>query len=64
MIDFLFFYISGPQCQNCAEGFFGDPLNGGSCSPCQCNNHATNCDDISGKCYCDTKGIIGMYCDR
>ncbi|XP_071792859.1 attractin-like isoform X3 [Asterias amurensis] len=55
---------TGPQCQTCAEGFFGDPLNGGSCSPCQCNNHATNCDDISGKCYCDTKGIIGMYCDR
>ncbi|XP_022110454.1 attractin-like protein 1 isoform X2 [Acanthaster planci] len=54
---------TGPQCETCAEGYYGNALNGGSCTPCQCNNHGTRCDSSSGRCQCNTKGVIGPTCD-
>ncbi|XP_038070989.1 attractin-like isoform X2 [Patiria miniata] len=54
---------TGPECEICAEGYFGDALNGGSCTPCECNNHGTLCDNYGGRCYCNTKGVTGPTCD-
>ncbi|KAG1676691.1 Attractin-like protein 1 [Nymphon striatum] len=54
----------GPQCENCLGGYFGNPINGGKCNPCECNNHADLCHRSTGKCYCTTKGISGHRCDR
>ncbi|XP_037091277.1 attractin-like protein 1 [Pollicipes pollicipes] len=54
----------GDHCHICQPGFFGDPVNGGKCQPCDCNNHGTDCHSETGKCYCNTKGIIGDHCER
>lgn len=55
---------AGRHCHICQPGFFGDPVNGGKCQPCDCNNHGTDCHPETGKCYCNTKGIVGDRCDR
>ncbi|CAI4220858.1 unnamed protein product, partial [Auanema sp. JU1783] len=54
----------GKHCEVCAHGFFGDPRNGGSCQPCQCNGQADDCDQRSGLCYCRTKGVVGKHCEK
>lgn len=45
-------------------GYHGNPVNGGKCTPCNCNNRADDCNRESGKCYCTTKGIIGDQCEK
>lgn len=45
-------------------GFHGNPVNGGKCTMCNCNNRADDCNRDSGKCYCTTKGIIGDQCEK
>ena len=55
---------TGEQCQRCADGFFGNPLNGGNCTECQCGEKADNCDFTTGSCFCSTKGEIGMTCEE
>ncbi|RWS07892.1 attractin-like protein, partial [Dinothrombium tinctorium] len=54
----------GNQCQYCKAGYYGNPINGGNCTACSCNNHSVSCDRHNGKCYCSTKGIVGHHCDR
>uniref|UniRef100_A0A8C4R8L7 Attractin-like 1a n=1 Tax=Eptatretus burgeri TaxID=7764 RepID=A0A8C4R8L7_EPTBU len=54
----------GHNCEMCMAGFFGDPVNGGSCQACKCNNHATECNPQTGTCYCTTKGIKGNHCQE
>ncbi|XP_073729243.1 attractin-like protein 1 isoform X1 [Misgurnus anguillicaudatus] len=53
---------TGPQCQTCLPGYYGDASNGGKCQACRCNNHANVCHSSSGKCYCTTKGVKGDQC--
>ncbi|CAG12613.1 unnamed protein product, partial [Tetraodon nigroviridis] len=53
---------TGPNCQSCMRGYFGDPTNGGKCQACKCNGHANVCNVVNGKCYCTTKGIKGEQC--
>ncbi|XP_072559893.1 attractin-like protein 1 [Paramormyrops kingsleyae] len=53
---------TGPQCQTCMPGYYGDPTNGGKCQACKCNGHANVCQVLTGKCYCTTKGIKGDQC--
>ncbi|KPP68547.1 hypothetical protein Z043_112770 [Scleropages formosus] len=53
---------TGPQCQTCMPGYYGDPTNGGKCQACKCNSHANVCHVQTGKCYCTTKGIKGDQC--
>ena len=57
-------HTTGDHCQQCAEGFFGHPVNGGKCKPCECNGQGTTCDHRSGNCFCTTKGITGDHCEK
>jgi len=57
-------HTEGIHCDRCRPGFYGDPVNGGKCRRCECNGNALKCNKETGKCYCDTKGIIGHNCDR
>ncbi|XP_045475580.1 attractin-like protein 1 isoform X2 [Harmonia axyridis] len=55
---------SGDHCEHCMKGYWGNPINGGKCMPCECNNHATHCHPDTGKCYCTIKGLNGEHCDN
>jgi len=57
-------HTEGENCERCADGYFGDPRNGGNCTECQCNDQAYSCDNENGDCYCTTKGVIGAHCDK
>ncbi|XP_067125746.1 attractin-like protein 1 [Centruroides vittatus] len=54
----------GPYCQHCIAGYYGNPVNGGNCTPCFCNNHSHLCEQKTGKCHCNTKGMTGNHCER
>ncbi|XP_063432339.1 attractin-like protein 1 isoform X2 [Mytilus trossulus] len=54
----------GDNCEHCKEGFYGDPVNGGICRRCDCNEQADSCDRVTGKCNCRTRGVIGDKCDK
>uniref|UniRef100_A0A1B6D320 CUB domain-containing protein n=1 Tax=Clastoptera arizonana TaxID=38151 RepID=A0A1B6D320_9HEMI len=54
----------GLHCEHCRAGYYGNPVNGGKCDPCECNDHGTLCDPETGKCFCTTKGIVGDHCER
>ncbi|XP_037698911.1 laminin subunit alpha-2 isoform X2 [Choloepus didactylus] len=60
---------TGPRCERCAEGYFGQPSEpGGSCQPCQCNNNLDfsipgSCDSLSGSCLICKPGTTGRYCE-
>ncbi|XP_008566936.1 PREDICTED: laminin subunit alpha-2 [Galeopterus variegatus] len=60
---------TGPRCERCAEGYFGQPsVPGGSCQPCQCNDNldfsiSGSCDSLSGSCLICKPGTTGRYCE-
>ncbi|KAG5670601.1 hypothetical protein PVAND_000851 [Polypedilum vanderplanki] len=45
--------------KSCEPGFWGTP-----CKKCECGDKASACDFNTGKCYCNTKGLIGEKCDQ
>ena len=65
---------TGPNCEQCIEGFFGDPTNeldeestGDECQPCECplaeNNFAVSCGDGGAdKCVCKPN-YVGDRCE-
>ncbi|MCP9266339.1 Kelch domain-containing protein family protein [Dirofilaria immitis] len=55
---------TGEHCQFCADGFYGDPRNGGRCEECFCNGQAKMCNRETGDCYCTTKGVTGKNCSK
>ena len=61
---------TGPACEICSGGFYGNPLLGETCLPCQCpdsqHNHAATCSlDARGQFMCQCKvGYTGPRCDR
>ena len=54
----------GDHCEKCAKGYFGSPVNGGTCDGCECNGQAEECHHKTGRCHCTTKGIIGEKCQK
>ncbi|XP_013000023.2 laminin subunit alpha-5 isoform X2 [Cavia porcellus] len=57
-------HTTGPRCESCAPGFFGNALLPGNCTPCDCSPCGTEaCDPQSGRCLCKA-GVTGHRCDR
>ncbi|XP_058990727.1 laminin subunit alpha-5 isoform X1 [Mustela lutreola] len=57
-------HTTGPRCESCAPGFFGNALVPGNCSRCDCSTCGTEtCDPHSGYCVCKA-GVTGPRCDR
>lgn len=60
---------TGPRCERCAEGYFGQPsIPGGSCQPCLCNDNLDfsipgSCDSLSGSCLICKPGTTGRFCE-
>lgn len=60
---------TGLSCESCSLGFtrFGSVLSPGAllgtCSPCQCNQHADNCHEITGVCIGCEDNTIGQFCE-
>ncbi|XP_054841846.1 laminin subunit alpha-3 [Eublepharis macularius] len=53
---------AGPQCDQCAAGYYSYP----SCLPCQCiasGSYHDTCNSATGQCEC-RPGITGQQCDR
>nr|DBA26649.1 TPA: hypothetical protein GDO54_010888 [Pyxicephalus adspersus] len=61
---------TGPRCERCADGYFGQPsVPGGSCKPCPCNKNLDLsapgcCDRETGACMICKPGVTGEYCDK
>ncbi|XP_025093871.1 attractin-like isoform X2 [Pomacea canaliculata] len=58
------FPTTGQYCESCQNFYYGNPMNGGNCSECQCNGQADSCNPEDGECYCRTRGVTGRYCDK
>lgn len=65
-------FVSGPRCDVCQEGFYGDPAGGAGvrrpCRPCRCNGHidtsvAGSCDRSSGECLKCVNNTRGRSCE-
>ncbi|XP_023333793.1 laminin subunit beta-2-like [Eurytemora carolleeae] len=61
---------AGALCDICAAGFYGDPVHGEPCTPCQCpssdRNFALTCSTAASgafSCQCQ-EGYTGPSCDR
>jgi laminin alpha 1/2 len=58
---------TGPTCERCAYGYYGDPEKAdGKCHPCDCNpfgSETDQCDGRSGQCYC-VAGVTGRDCGQ
>ncbi|KAM9317105.1 laminin subunit alpha-2 [Gastrophryne carolinensis] len=61
---------TGPRCERCADGYFGQPsVPGGSCQRCPCNDNLdlsapSCCDSETGACLICKPGVTGEYCDK
>ncbi|XP_074203650.1 laminin subunit alpha-5 isoform X2 [Camelus bactrianus] len=57
-------HTTGPRCESCAPGFYGNALLPGNCTRCDCSPCGTEaCDPHSGHCLCKA-GVTGLRCDR
>ncbi|KAM5246653.1 laminin subunit alpha-5 [Ctenodactylus gundi] len=57
-------HTTGPHCESCAPGFYGNALLPGNCTRCDCSPCGTEaCDPQSGHCWCKA-GVTGQRCDR
>ncbi|KAL3219558.1 hypothetical protein MRX96_030316 [Rhipicephalus microplus] len=55
---------SGPACELCAPGFYGDAIMGKNCRKCSCDTCGMHsCDAAAGTCNCHDN-VIGEYCDQ
>ncbi|XP_033738423.1 laminin subunit alpha-2-like isoform X2 [Pecten maximus] len=61
---------TGPHCERCAPGFYGDPTQpGGYCQPCSCNGNIDtsnygSCDPNTGACLRCRDNTEGERCER
>ncbi|XP_051161958.1 laminin subunit gamma-1 [Leptopilina boulardi] len=60
---------TGPRCETCSDGFFGNPEKGQACRPCECNNNidlnaVRNCNHESGECLKCVNNTAGFHCDE
>ncbi|GFO00125.1 multiple epidermal growth factor domains 8-like protein, partial [Plakobranchus ocellatus] len=60
-------HTSGPKCDKCAPGSWGNASSSEGCKPCECNGHADAslgyCNSKTGDCFCkDNTG--GIHCEQ
>ncbi|XP_064107459.1 laminin subunit alpha lam-3-like isoform X1 [Macrobrachium nipponense] len=61
---------SGPKCERCADGYFGNPLVPGNyCQPCECNGNVDFrerdvCDRSTGQCLKCIGNTAGWNCEK
>ncbi|XP_050712288.1 laminin subunit alpha-1-like isoform X2 [Eriocheir sinensis] len=61
---------TGPKCERCADGYFGNPFKPGNyCQPCECNGNLDlrepgTCDSQTGQCLKCTGNTAGWHCER
>uniref|UniRef100_A0A8C1YKN0 Laminin subunit alpha 2 n=1 Tax=Cyprinus carpio TaxID=7962 RepID=A0A8C1YKN0_CYPCA len=56
----------GPDCERCADGFFGDALIAKNCRACQCHSNGSLselCHQETGQCQC-RQHVVGRQCDE
>ncbi|XP_034550802.1 laminin subunit alpha-5 [Notolabrus celidotus] len=55
---------TGPHCDICAAGYYGDAINAKNCTKCSCSPCGSeSCDPHTGQCLCKP-GVTGPLCDR
>nr|XP_046228315.1 laminin subunit alpha-2 isoform X2 [Scatophagus argus] len=60
---------TGPRCDRCSNGYYGQPtVPGSSCQPCDCHGNLDlsipgSCDPITGQCLHCRRGYGGARCD-
>jgi hypothetical protein len=54
----------GEYCSVCKKGYYGNAKNNGKCNLCECGSQAEFCDQKTGRCFCNTKGVVGSKCDQ
>ena len=60
---------SGPRCNECADGYFGNPIRGIQCQRCQCSGNIDitlpgNCNTTSGECLQCLNNTTGFSCEN
>uniref|UniRef100_A0A8C4I4G9 Basement membrane-specific heparan sulfate proteoglycan core protein n=1 Tax=Dicentrarchus labrax TaxID=13489 RepID=A0A8C4I4G9_DICLA len=60
---------TGPRCDRCSNGYYGQPtVPGSTCQPCDCHDNLDlsipgSCDPITGQCLRCRQGYGGAACD-
>ncbi|XP_041661165.1 laminin subunit alpha-2 isoform X7 [Cheilinus undulatus] len=57
---------SGPACDSCANGYYGDAITAKNCQPCQCHTNGSVsevCNKENGQCEC-RENVVGRQCDE
>ncbi|XP_001604560.2 laminin subunit gamma-1 [Nasonia vitripennis] len=60
---------TGPRCEICSDGYFGNPERGIPCRPCECNNNidlnaVRNCNQETGECLKCVNNTAGAHCEE
>ncbi|XP_059149479.1 laminin subunit alpha-1-like [Physella acuta] len=57
---------AGLSCESCKPGWrrVNDRLIGGTCRKCECHNHASDCDSVTGFCKNCRHNTKGRYCEE
>ncbi|VDK89159.1 unnamed protein product [Dibothriocephalus latus] len=60
---------TGIRCERCGENFYGNPVAGIPCRPCECSGNTDlravgNCDHVTGECKKCLFGTSGPHCER
>ncbi|XP_014601707.1 PREDICTED: laminin subunit gamma-1 isoform X1 [Polistes canadensis] len=60
---------TGPRCETCSDGYFGNPEKGIACRPCDCNNNidlnaVRNCNHETGECLKCVNNTAGFHCEE
>ncbi|XP_014218984.1 laminin subunit gamma-1 isoform X2 [Copidosoma floridanum] len=60
---------TGPRCEICSDGYFGNPEKGVACRPCECNNNidlnaVRNCNQETGECLKCVNNTAGYHCEE
>ncbi|XP_067834515.1 laminin subunit alpha-1 isoform X2 [Heptranchias perlo] len=61
---------TGPKCDRCTDGYYGNPTTPGeSCEPCDCNDNIDPsipgyCDPVTGECLKCIRNTAGRMCEQ